>query len=110
MAEINGETSDGYHTFNELYAHRNLLFVLLMRHRPARSWRSRLHSDHTAFDGFFIAGMRLPDGDITYHLPNDLWEMLDGTDIETSAVAPEWDGHTSEDVLNRLRKWAGKVS
>lgn len=32
--EINGETSDGYHTFNELYHHRAVLFAFLVAHYP----------------------------------------------------------------------------
>ena len=30
-SEINGETSDGYHTFNELYHHRAVLFSVIVR-------------------------------------------------------------------------------
>lgn len=28
---INGETSDGYHTFNELYHHRAVLFSVIVK-------------------------------------------------------------------------------
>lgn len=101
--EITGSTSDGYHTFDELYDHRCLLFIELMRSRPEQSWRANNHDDGTMFDGWFVAGIHLPTGDITYHLPADMWEMLDNSNIQTTLRAPKWDGHTPSDVVKRLR-------
>lgn len=103
---LDGEitVSDGYHTFSELYAHRILLFITLMKCNKIISWKSRLHSDGTKYEGWFIGGMKLPSGDITYHMPNNYWEML--TDIETLEQSPEFDGHTSDDVLKRLNNFA----
>lgn len=100
-----GEVSDGFHTFNELYAHRCHLFVALMRSQPQMSWRAREHSDGSKMVGWFICGMHLPTGDITYHLPETMWEMLDYSGLTTSLRAPPWDGHTSGDVVKRLAKW-----
>lgn len=100
-----GEVSDGYHTFDELYAHRIALFCALMAAFPGLSWRSRKHADGEEWDGWFIAGMRLPAGDVTYHLPAKVWESIDHLGIETLERAPEWDGHTSDDVLKRLSDW-----
>jgi hypothetical protein len=76
--EVNGNTSDGYHTFNELYEHRIALFIALVLCNPLISWRSKLHDDGTSFEGWFIAGMHLPTGDITYHLPMSDWDKLEG--------------------------------
>lgn len=102
----NGQASDGYHTFDELYDHRCTLFVALMRAYPALSWRSRLHADGTGWDGWWIGGMDLSSGTVTYHLPDSAWGLLDGANgIRTLDMAPEWDGHTSEDVLLRLKGW-----
>ena len=107
-----GNVSDGYHTFSELYDHRCHLFIALMRSNPKISWRANNHSDGTMFLGWFIAGMDLPTGSavpsagqISYHLPSWTWEMLDNCDIATTNKAPEWDGHTSEDVVRRLAQW-----
>lgn len=103
---VTGETSDGYHTFNELYEHRHALFIALMRSHPEISWRANNHHDGSGMDGWFIAGMRLPTGDISYHLPNLHWTSLDGRGIPTSNRAPyEWDGHKSDDVVKRLFGW-----
>ena len=30
MDKVDGNTSDGYHTFNELYEHRHLLFITVL--------------------------------------------------------------------------------
>lgn len=97
--------TDGWHTFGELYRHRHELFCSLMLSHPKISWRAEKHNDGTRYDDAFIAGMHLPTGDITYHLPNCYWDRLDR--LHTHEIAPPWDGHTSEDVLNRLCAWGG---
>lgn len=106
-----GEISDGYHTFNELYAHRNLLFIafqnaIFWQRNQAWCWRARLHADGSMFEGWFIAGIDLPTGTITYHLPLELWDMID-PGIQVLPQAPPWDGHTPKDVLDRLVNWMG---
>ncbi len=103
-----GEVSDGFHTFNELYAHRQILFSKLLSAFPEISWKSRKHTDGSMFDGpenWFIAGMKLPNGMITYHLEGCFWEHIDCPEVE---FAPPWDGHTAEDVINRLKEWKMK--
>lgn len=94
--------SDGHHTFDELYDHRNHLFAALMLSNADISWRSRLHHDGTMYDGFFIAGIRLVPGPISYHLPLSMWDFLDFNDVETLERAPEYDGYTPADVVKRL--------
>lgn len=99
-----GKISDGYHTFDELYAHRCTLFAALMKCNPELSWKSEFHFDGSRFDDWFIAGMNLPSGVITYHLPMDqFWQKLNV--IKTLDNAPEWDGHTSDDVIKRIISW-----
>jgi hypothetical protein len=101
-----GQVSDGYHTFNELYDHRIALFIALMKSHPEISWRANNHADGSSYEGWFIAGMHLPTGDISYHLPDDKWTLLDGVGIATTNRAPEWDGHTPADVVRRLNEWS----
>lgn len=104
------KTSDGYHTFEELYDHRIALWIALLRNihgseeydgNPA-IWRSRKHSDGSSFPGWFLLGYDTRKGRmITYHLPDSCWERCDfAIDFP---VSPEFDGHTSADVLERLR-------
>jgi hypothetical protein len=99
------EVSDGYHTFGELYDHRCLLFVALMRAHPSLAWRSRLHDDGSGEPGWWVGGLNLSSGPITYHLPESLWTLLDNADVRTLDRAPKWDGHNSPEVLRRLRQW-----
>lgn len=99
-----GDATDGYHSFNELYAHRVFLFILLAKAHKDLSWKSQKNADSTStYDGWYLAGMHLPTGDISYHLPSETWDRLDVEELET---APEFDGYTSIDVLNRLKEWS----
>jgi hypothetical protein len=103
-----GKVSDGFHSFDELYDHRCLNFLAFQAlwHQAALpysgAWKSRRHHDDTAFNGWFIAGLELPQGQITYHLPDKFWDLCKAPERER---APVWDGHTSQDVIERLRLW-----
>jgi hypothetical protein len=99
-----GKVSDGYHTFDELYDHRCVLFMAFIEAvRDTRlCWKSRKHSDGEEWPGWFIAGTTLNGKSITYHLPEKYWDICGAQEQET---APEWDGHTSADVLARLLAW-----
>lgn len=55
-----GELSDGYHTFNELYYHRAVLFSVICNQNKDIAWKSKLHSDETMYDGMFIVGINTP--------------------------------------------------
>ena len=119
MTEDKGNLSDGYHTFNELYEHRHLLYIALCKsiqkpkyYGDARNrlgdekivWRSKKHSDGTMYDGWFVMGINKDTGkQISYHLPLDMWDQTEFAD--TLNKAPKWDGHTSADVLKRLEEW-----
>jgi hypothetical protein len=97
--------SDGYHTFGELYDHRNILFVklakLIKEANTHHVWRSIKQSDGSIDNDWFIMGVCKDAGEqISYHLPIALWTLT--MFAETLDKAPEWDGHTSNDVLNRL--------
>lgn len=98
-----GEISDGYHTFNELYEHRTMLF-LLAASQFTDTWISKKHDDGTMFPGYFIAGINLPYGKtITYHLENKYWDAAINCYMVELPQAPKWDGHTSQDVLERIK-------
>lgn len=95
-----GEISDGYHTFNELYDHLAKLFSVIVAMFQDISWKSKLHNDGTMFDGMFIVGIETPEGQATYHYDIDpYWDMFKCKEVE---MAPEWDGHTSDDAINRI--------
>lgn len=101
-----GKISDGYHTFLDLYKHRMALFVALSNtlqrlDEKQITWKSKLHSDGTMFEGdWFIAGIyHAPGKQITYHLPLTYWDKLKCPELKN---APEFDGHTPDDVIERL--------
>jgi hypothetical protein len=102
------QVSDGYHTFAELYAHRRALTAALTRCLGPRAWRSRLHHDGTMFPGMFIVGAELRGvGQVSYHYELEHWD--DFADVAERPTAPEFDGHTPDDVVERLLLWAGKA-
>ena len=95
-----GEVSDGYHTFNELYHHRAVLFSVICNGHPDMAWKSKLHHDGTMYDGMFIVGVNTPDGQATYHYDIDpYWNMFQVPELPN---APEWDGHTPAQAIERL--------
>ncbi len=97
--------SDGYHTFGELYDHRIELFIALCRilsfptAYAKKIWKCQIEN------GWFIMGINTEKGkQITYHLPASKW---DETDFCTHILGKEkyfFDGHTSADVLKRLKE------
>ena len=97
---ITGDTSDGYHTFDELYDHRAKLFSVIVRCFEDRAWKSKLHHDGTMYEGMFIVGIETPDGQATYHYDVDpYWDLFD---CEVLDRAPEWDGHTPRQAIDRI--------
>ena len=97
---VTGDTSDGYHTFNELYHHRAVLFSVIVKAFPDHAWKARKHHDGTMYDGMFIAGIETPDGQATYHYDiKPYWYMFECKELE---YAPEWDGHTSAQAIDRI--------
>jgi hypothetical protein len=100
------EISDGYHTFKELYDHRCNLFILscklLLKNNPnAKVWKTLTRHDYLQDVGWFLMGINTEEGNqITYNLKIDYWDLCDFA--ETIRRAPKWDGHTSNDVINRL--------
>ena len=103
-----GELSDGYHTFNELYHHRSLLFMALcMTAFKDNSWKSLLHSDPNdkMYDGMFIMGVDTPYGQATYHFDIDpYWSMTKF--VKEVDRAPKYDGHTPAEAIDRIFKFA----
>jgi hypothetical protein len=113
MPEITGQTSDGYHTFDELYRFRLLYNAALFNswsgftNKPSgvfgvhKSWR---HSDgEECFGGgWFIVMAALPTGQISNHYEAKDWDLFQ---IPERERADEWDGHTASDVAVRLEKF-----
>lgn len=102
-----GDTSDGYHTFDELYYYRmlyNAAFANLCVSEGTganvvKSWR---HSDgELCFgkDDYFVVVMELPTGQVSNHYHGEHWDLFKVLEVER---APEWDGHTPQQAAQRL--------
>lgn len=104
------DISDGYHTFEELYDHRSLLFIFLCKTLTETKWNkykcvfSMKHNDGTMYDNMFIINVtELITGlQISYHLEDKYLYIVKRSGIEEVEYAPEFDGHTPDDVLLRL--------
>jgi len=107
--KITENTSDGYHTFKELYEFRKLynagFFNELFKNHYAVH-KSKKHNDgELCFGGnWFIVMAYLPDENgeplqISNHYELKDWDLFK---CEEKEVADKWDGHTSQDVIDRL--------
>jgi hypothetical protein len=125
--DLVGKYSDGYHTFDELYEFRKVYNAALFN-ELAKKWYKRdkefkmgmvclsnvdleeyhIHKSWKHHDGelcfgggWFIVVAMLPTGQITNHYKAEDWDLFKIPEAET-ALFP-YDGHTSTDVLNRLK-------
>lgn len=105
VRQIDENTSDGYHTFKELYRYRMLynaaFFNLLARFTRVPVVKSCRHSDgEKCFGGgWFIVVAQLPTGQVSNHYEKSFWHLFD---IPVVEPAPTWDGHTPNDAADRL--------
>jgi hypothetical protein len=120
--KITENTSDGYHTFKELYKFRKVYNAALFnewakqemrnpkwtngneplnlpKYNVHKSWR---HNDgELCFGGgWFIVVAVLPTGQISNHYEAKDWDLFKIPETEKALF--EFDGHTSQDVLDRL--------
>ena len=107
---VDGNTSDGYHTFNELYEFRKAYNVALFNEWASsnkcfvhKSWR---HNDgELCFGGgWFIVVAVLPQGQISNHYEAKDWGLFSVPETERALF--EFDGHTGTDVVERLKSYA----
>lgn len=117
-------TCDEYHTFDELYDHRITLFIALCKQLISKInvenvegveissgigndiWRSKRHSNGELCFGTgtqYILGINTENGEqISYHIPIERWEETNF--VRTFEIAPDFDGHTPNDVLERIKR------
>jgi hypothetical protein len=122
QSEITENTSDGYHTFKELYEFRKAYNVALFndwakqemrnpkwanpnepsylpKYNVHKSWK---HNDgELCFGGgWFIVVAVLPTGQISNHYKAEDWDLFQIPETEKALF--KFDGHTTDDVINRL--------
>lgn len=103
-----GQVSDGYHTFDELYAHRYALWFKLCEllydnsSYPSPVIKAKRNYDGTYHEGYFILAYIDPQNrkQLSYHLPMEYWDKA--YFAKGYETYPDFDGHTSNDVLERL--------
>jgi len=115
-SEERGKVSDGYHDFDTLYEFRKVYNAALFnewaeaydsyldkhyaRFNVHKSWRH--HDGELCFGGnWFIVVAVLPTGQISNHYHKDDWDLFKVPIFEKAKY--EFDGHSSGDVLNRLK-------
>lgn len=103
-----GDLSDGYHTFNELYRHRSMLFLsLCLTSFRNKAWKSLSHEvgGDPMYNGMFIMGVDTPYGQATYHFDIDpYWRLSKG--VKELDNAPKFDGHTPNEAIDRIYRYA----
>lgn len=110
--KITENTSDGFHTFKELYEFRKIYNAVLFNEWSKQGkfniHKSKRHSDgEECFGGgWFIVMATLPTGQISNH-----YELkdLDLFQCEERKFADKWDEHNSNDVLKRLKQYIKNV-
>jgi len=105
------KVSDGYHTFQELYEFRKIYNAALFNgwavqdkysvHKSIRHFEG----DECFGGGWFIVVAILPTGQISNHYEMKDWDLFK-VPSHDKALYP-YDGHTSEDVLDRLKGLEG---
>jgi hypothetical protein len=104
--KVTGSTSDGYHTFDELYEFRKAYNAALFNEWASQG-KYKVHKSERHFDGepcfgggWFIVVAVLPAGQISNHYEMKDWDLFKV--VETEKALFEFDGHTGEDVIKRL--------
>jgi hypothetical protein len=92
---------DQYHSMDELYLHRNLLFAFIAMTGEFKCEKSPVK------DGWFILRVYIPPkGQIAYHLSEHFFPLLQGVPtLSEDEFEEKWDGHGSWDTVDRLIEW-----
>jgi hypothetical protein len=134
--DVKGSISDGFHTFDELYTFRKIYNALVFnewakeikketvfvkdsngklvqktiseknKYDVHKSWK---HNDgELCFGGgWFIVIAILPTGQISNHYEAKDWDLFKIPEVEKSKY--EFDGHTTEDVIERILDLINKM-
>jgi hypothetical protein len=129
LKDERGEISDGFHSFNELYEFRKLYNALLFNEwarqittetafrKDARGRTKQIVvAESNKYDvhksirhnngelcfggGWFVVIAILPSGQITNHYEMKDWDLFKIPEVEKAKY--EFDGHTSQDVVERM--------
>lgn len=105
---LTDEATDGFHSLKELYEFRKLYNAALFNEWAAQGKydihkSTRHHDGEECFGGgWFIVVAQLPTGQISNHYELKDWDLFQCVEW---CHAAEWDGHTAQDVRDRLITW-----
>lgn len=120
--EVKEKLSDGYHTFKELYDIRLAYNVALFNEWGKENTgvinyelqgftnppKYNVHKSWKHFDGelcfgggWFIVVAVLPTGQISNHYEAKDWDLFKIPEVERALF--EFDGHSTQDCINRLK-------
>jgi hypothetical protein len=108
IGHLAADTSDGFHTFAELYHYRMLYNALLVNEWARQGFydvhKSVRHSDGSVcFDGrWFVVYAQLPTGQISNHYEIGDWYKFH---VPIRNTAAEWDGHTPQEAARRMERF-----
>lgn len=91
---VGNDLSDGYHTFDELYEHRVILYLSICVLNKEKCFYKK------DYDSWFCVYLETDHGQISYHVPNKYLSIAEKH--FTYSPNHKFDGHTSEKVLDRL--------
>jgi len=104
---VGDDISDGYHTFDELYEHRCLLFIAFVLQLNCEHLdRVYYVQDHMeGWDLLVIEQISSKEApiQISYHVPKQFRDAYEYKVPRKNIDEHVWDGHTSSDVLDRLK-------
>lgn len=122
MVKIDENTSDGYHTFKELYEYRKIYNALWFNQLALeiecavlggdigdpddygyKVVKSKKHSDgELCFGGgWFIVVVETPYGQISNHYELKDWDLFKIPEVD---LPPTYDGHTPQQALERMKQ------
>ena len=93
-----GKLSDGYHTYDDLYFQRLVLWQRICRDHKDKCWKTKCDENGKPWydgKGWFLIAVDTPKGQYSYHYPMKEWDRFD---VKELPKAKHFDGHTSKDV------------
>lgn len=91
---VGNDISDGYHTFDELYEHRVILYLSLCMSKKEKCYYKK------DYEKWFCIYLETDHGQVSYHVPNKFLGIAEKN--FTYSPDHKFDGHTSSDVIARL--------
>lgn len=101
---VDGDISDGYHTFDELYEHRCLLYLTWLVEERRYGGRRQVLFQPDHFEGWDLVATSIGMRQISYHVPAKYRDILEKHFERRDTLSVLWDGHTSADVVARMEE------